>query len=63
MEAKTVDNELDLESRLKGGLWGVVVGDAFGFPFQFWSRERMKAEYPNPRDVPMRGDSGAMIHH
>lgn len=47
------DDGLDLESRLKGGLWGVVVGDAFGFPFQFWSRERMKAEYPDPKDIPM----------
>ncbi|ASJ07690.1 ADP-ribosylglycohydrolase [Thermococcus pacificus] len=46
-------NEPDLESRLKGGLWGVVVGDAFGFPFQFWSRERMREEYPNPEDIPM----------
>ena len=48
-----MNNGQDLEPRLKGGLWGVVVGDAFGFPFQFWSRERMKAEYPDPKDIPM----------
>ncbi len=48
-----MDNGPDLESRLKGGLWGVIVGDAFGFPFQFWSRGRMKAEYPGPKDIPM----------
>jgi len=49
-----MNNRPDLESRLKGGLWGVVVGDAFGFPFQFWSRKQMKERYPDPKDIPMR---------
>ena len=44
---------MKLEDKLLGGLWGVVVGDAFGFPFQFISRREMEIKYPNPIEVPM----------
>jgi len=39
--------------RLRGGLWGLVVGDALGLPYQFISRGDMEEEYPDPLDVPM----------
>jgi len=43
----------ELISRLRGGLWGVLVGDAFGFPFQFTSKHTMEGKYPNPAEIPM----------
>ncbi|NJE30098.1 ADP-ribosylglycohydrolase [Thermococcus sp. 18S1] len=42
-----------LDSRLRGGLWGVLVGDALGFPFQFTDREDMQQQHPNPYDIHM----------
>lgn len=42
-----------LRSRLEGGLWGVLVGDAFGLTFQFTSRLYMELNYPRPREIPM----------
>lgn len=46
--------EPKLVSRLKGGLWGVLVGDAFGFPFQFISKETMERKYSTPAEIPMK---------
>lgn len=40
-------------SKLLGGLWGVLVGDAFGLTFQFTSRLAMEADYPQPKEIPM----------
>jgi len=45
--------EPELVSRLRGGLWGVIVGDAFGFPLQFTPKETMERKYPNPAEIPM----------
>ncbi|WP_232054789.1 ADP-ribosylglycohydrolase family protein [Thermococcus sp. 2319x1] len=42
-----------LRSRLEGGLWGVLVGDAFGLTFQFTSRLAMELNYPKPKEIPM----------
>ncbi|NJE60383.1 ADP-ribosylglycohydrolase family protein [Thermococcus sp. 21S7] len=46
--------EPKLVSRLKGGLWGVIVGDAFGFPFQFTPKDTMERKYSNPAEIPMK---------
>jgi len=40
-------------SKLLGGLWGVLFGDAFGLTFQFTSRLAMEANYPQPKEIPM----------
>lgn len=42
-----------LRSKLEGGLWGVLVGDAFGLTFQFTSRLAMELNYPKPKEIPM----------
>jgi len=39
--------------KLLGGLWGVLVGDAFGLTFQFTSRLAIEADYPQPEEIPM----------
>ncbi|QDA31333.1 ADP-ribosylglycohydrolase [Thermococcus indicus] len=44
---------MELRSRLEGGLWGVLVGDAFGLTFQFTSRLAMELDYPRPEEIPM----------
>ncbi|CAD5244919.1 ADP-ribosylglycohydrolase family protein [Thermococcus camini] len=42
-----------MRSKLEGGLWGVLVGDAFGLTFQFTSRLAMELDYPKPEEIPM----------
>ena len=44
---------MELQERIKGGLWGVIVGDALGFPLQFKDRQRVKEEIPSPEKVQM----------
>ena len=36
--------EPDFKSRVLGGLWGAVVGDALGVPVEFRSRDRLQAD-------------------
>ncbi len=36
--------EPDSKSRVRGGLWGAVVGDALGVPVEFRSRSRLQAD-------------------
>jgi ADP-ribosyl-[dinitrogen reductase] hydrolase len=33
---------LNLESRILGGLWGAIIGDALGVPVEFMSREQVR---------------------
>ncbi len=33
---------LNVESRLLGGLWGAIIGDALGVPVEFVSREEVR---------------------
>ncbi|MFA4647105.1 ADP-ribosylglycohydrolase family protein [Pyrococcus kukulkanii] len=42
-----------LRSRLVGGLWGIVVGDAFGLSFQFVSKSKMREMFKSPWDIKM----------
>jgi len=42
-----------MADKLRGGLWGVVVGDAFGLPFQFRPGDWMKDEYSHPSEIPV----------
>jgi len=49
-----VEEVVKMRSKLEGGLWGVVVGDAFGYPFQFTSREEMESQHPSPENLPMK---------
>ena len=45
-----------VESRLKGGLWGEVVGDLLGLSFQFKTRDEIEEIFKTPDEVkPLRG--------
>jgi len=52
---------MGMRSKLEGGLWGVLVGDALGLTFQFTSRLVMELNYPNPKKIQII--SGVMTPH
>lgn len=33
---------MDIENRIKGGLYGLLVGDALGVPYEFHSKEKYR---------------------
>ena len=33
-----------IKNRIKGGLYGLIVGDALGVPYEFRTKEEMKSE-------------------
>jgi ADP-ribosylglycohydrolase len=56
MSLSSSSNSLSLKSRILGGLWGAVVGDALGVPVEFESRDEVRSK-------PVVGMRGYGSHH